>query len=293
VSGPNIPTHSVKTEVVEETEVIFPTDDETETDDVIVEKIVYETANDVKHPIVEVVCDDNLANPLNDLSFEEKPIIEEVFEHENPVSERKKPFIVEVFEHEEPFIEVFELEKPFIELFERESQFAEEVSGPETIVQEEKVEYKQFEKEIIDVSSEFEDKDLFSKDEEICDLDMEALEAEIAKRKNPQVQFNCSKCKKSFKHLKALRKHRNIHENELETYSCHFCKDGNQDIRNFKNLLSLKRHILSQHLKKPEFKCNECHEYFFTRKDLRVHKQSVHQKIMFGCETCGKSFKLK
>ena len=52
-------------------------------------------------------------------------------------------------------------------------------------------------------------------------------------------------------------------------------------------------HVNCVHLKLRPFQCDSCEASFGQKEHLKIHKQSIHEKITFPCEICEKEFSSK
>ncbi|KAL0275071.1 UNVERIFIED_CONTAM: hypothetical protein PYX00_003051 [Menopon gallinae] len=150
-------------------------------------------------------------------------------------------------------------------------------------------------KDIVESDVEVDKKYLVLGENEECDIDIEEMDALIKKKQNPNVRFDCNKCKKSFKFFKCLKKHRILHENEPESFICDICCNNNAKNFEFSSLKTLKSHIQRKHLQGTggKYKCNFCNRTLISQGQLNAHFRKVHDNTGASCQVCGKSFKNK
>lgn len=121
--------------------------------------------------------------------------------------------------------------------------------------------------------------------------------------------FPCDLCGKTFKRAHLLNHHRKRHK----TYTCSICGDGLTDPRSLR--VHMKGHegiqlhscticgkqffredMLNFHMKghvsaRP-YQCSYCSKRFIKQKDLDIHTLT-HSEPRFGCEVCGRRFRLE
>lgn len=158
-----------------------------------------------------------------------------------------------------------------------------------------KVRRRRKRKDIVESDVEVDKKYLLLGENEECDIDIEEMDAIIKKKQNPNVRFDCKKCKKSFKFFKCLKKHRVLHENEPESFICDICCNNNAKNFEFSSLKTLKSHIQRKHLQETggNYKCNFCSRTLISQGQLNAHFRKVHDNSGASCQICGKSFKNK
>ena len=149
--------------------------------------------------------------------------------------------------------------------------------------------------DLVESDAEIDDKFFLLGENEVCEVDMEEMEAIIKKKSDPNASFNCDKCGKKFKFFKCLRKHRDLHNSEPETFICDFCNDGKNKNFEFSSLKCLKSHMKRKHLlhEKGKFPCSICNKILPSQGQLNSHNKKVHDNSGATCQICGKGFKNK
>lgn len=110
--------------------------------------------------------------------------------------------------------------------------------------------------------------------------------------KDPNKQFKCTKCDKTFRKSNALKRHFMSIHSEIKPYSCHICA------KKFTRKDHMNRHIIVQHDNPPAHKCSECEQTFPRIDTLNRHKYEYHgignkpgvPEKKFPCEICKKLF---
>ena len=121
-------------------------------------------------------------------------------------------------------------------------------------------------------------------------------------------KYQCDTCDRKFKLKRLLEKHRKSHE-QIKKFVCEICRTQTY----FLSPLKLKRHYKDVHPKyykelkrksKPDLKCEVCNKIFYSTRNLRNHKQFMHNEEIINdddsqsavenrtipCENCNRSF---
>ena len=100
--------------------------------------------------------------------------------------------------------------------------------------------------------------------------------------------YKCDLCGKFLKDEDCLRIHVKIqHIQRNSTSICKFCNVT------LSSNFHLKNHIDSVHLKKQDFKCNECKASFGLEGNLKRHIKYIHELDAIKCVKCNKEFKTR
>lgn len=113
----------------------------------------------------------------------------------------------------------------------------------------------------------------------------DALASDEQTRLNPS-KWMCFVCKKEFKNLRKLNRHKKIHIDE-KPFQCSKCNKG------FIERTDLNRHLMRHYRTEQaeestsKFNCNCCHAGFNFETDLKIHS-SIHRDdgkiVCFGCD---------
>ena len=109
------------------------------------------------------------------------------------------------------------------------------------------------------------------------------MKAHKRKSVGGSIEFMCDRgdCGKTFERRSALRKHVNLHDNNLQ--KCYFCPQAVAVGENH----SITTH-LNQHLNNFTHKCDICGKQFFRKTLLKNHFEVYHEKIVdkYKCTLC-------
>ena len=97
-------------------------------------------------------------------------------------------------------------------------------------------------------------------------------------------EFICDQCPNGYMTKQGLSKHiqsDHLGIKEVRKFTLKKCKDCNKA---FKNLASLKEHILSKHENITPYQCGQCHRSYGTKVRLGTHIQNMHQRVK--CDEC-------
>ncbi|XP_039452122.1 zinc finger protein Xfin [Culex pipiens pallens] len=100
---------------------------------------------------------------------------------------------------------------------------------------------------------------------------------------DPNKQWECDVCKKSFTTKYFLKKHKRLHTGEMP-YSCKIC------FKSFTFQQSYHKHLLYHSDDKPHV-CSQCGRAFKELSTLHNHERIHSGEKPFSCETCGKCFR--
>ena len=123
--------------------------------------------------------------------------------------------------------------------------------------------------------------------------------------------YQCPVCRKTFKHMSALKRHEVIHTGERK-YQCHTCGYKSTLLGNLKTHMvthtgeknhgckicgkrfsqssALNRHYLS-HTGAEKHACDECGKLYSTSSNLKTHQLTQHTgENRYPCNICGKTF---
>jgi len=94
--------------------------------------------------------------------------------------------------------------------------------------------------------------------------------------------FQCKRCKKSFKEIRTLRLHQKIHSAEYPE-QCEVCQKG------FRTKWQLKQHLMDHGGKRP-YPCPECSFTCKTKQQLNEHRRKHSGEKAYSCALCGTRF---
>ena len=95
--------------------------------------------------------------------------------------------------------------------------------------------------------------------------------------------FSCNRCKKSFKHISNLRRHKLMKHDRNKPYKCDTCKKSFK----FSSILNNHRRV---HTGERPFKCHNCDKSYKNQVQLKEHLRVHSGEKPYSCEHCGKSF---
>lgn len=96
-----------------------------------------------------------------------------------------------------------------------------------------------------------------------------------------QMKMKCDKCNKTFEHELSFKVHSDY---------CHSDKKCKQCQKEFTNLKTLRRHVISIHEKALIYECDMCDSKFSVQNKLHLHKLKEHENVEFKCGNCNKKF---
>ena len=95
------------------------------------------------------------------------------------------------------------------------------------------------------------------------------------------MKMKCDKCNKSFEHELSFKVHRDYCHSDKKCKQCH---------KQFTNLKTLRRHVISIHEKALIYECDVCDSKFSVQNKLHLHKLKEHENVEFKCANCSKKF---
>ena len=103
---------------------------------------------------------------------------------------------------------------------------------------------------------------------------------------NSKNLHECTTCGKKFCNEGSLKRHKvTVHEGKKD-FKCLFCQ------RSCVSNTDLKRHFHAVHEGRKDFKCDFCGKLFALVHQVKVHIQKIHKaRKYFKCDLCGKSFR--
>lgn len=100
---------------------------------------------------------------------------------------------------------------------------------------------------------------------------------------NPNRDYACDLCDKSFNHASNLSKHKRTMHREILSHVCKECG------KRFAFVQDLNNHLIN-HTGEKRY-CDLCDKSFSYSSSLKKHKRSIHQRLRaFACQLCGKRF---
>jgi len=96
-----------------------------------------------------------------------------------------------------------------------------------------------------------------------------------------QMKMKCDKCNKSFQHELSFKVHSDYCHSDKKCKQCH---------KQFTNLKTLRRHVISIHEKALIYECDMCDSKFSVQNKLHLHKLKEHENVEFKCANCDKKF---
>lgn len=116
---------------------------------------------------------------------------------------------------------------------------------------------------------------------------------------NGERKYKCPNCEKGFNSNPRLRDHINNTHGEfklkvlVQANASHIL-GTKQEIpcdkcgKIFNSHRNLQTHMIYH--QSPTLKCTYCEKFFYIKKNLREHQESVHLGITYSCELCNRSF---
>ena len=95
------------------------------------------------------------------------------------------------------------------------------------------------------------------------------------------MKMKCEKCNKTFQHELSFKVHKDYCHSDKKCKQCH---------KQFTNLKTLRRHVISIHEKALIYECDMCDNKFSVQNKLHLHKLKEHENVEFKCANCDKKF---
>ena len=315
--------NNLKLEVVDENETNYYANNNKNQQPDLIQIISEQICNrsqsyeDVKQPQIEIITE-NIDEKLKIIDVQELTtpefcdikVIPEILLKSN--SDNFQDADKTTIDHELQPIEFVEIKTPFYDIPEKlnnvnnlsDSKCSDQESSSNTMIKDGNVDRKKTPSKknsnnLLFNEKEVDEKYLRLAEGEVCNIDIEEMQAVIKKKQNPNAKLFCKKCNKSFKSFKCLKKHKNWHDSMPDIFICEICKNS-KFCKNyeFSSLKSLNCHLNRKHgsyerdeTKKHE--CKKCNKILFSQGELNAHYKKTHDETGAFCQICGKKFKNK
>jgi len=110
-----------------------------------------------------------------------------------------------------------------------------------------------------------------------------------------KIEYICNICGKKYSQQSYLKSHMKTHDpNRLRNLKCSQCDYSTDDKQSFEGHLNShkRKNAQIEAMENPQ-KCPQCPAVRESLKSLKMHIYRVHPKVLFECDICGKSIKIK